>query len=330
MANGKINNKKAVNINTNAPKISKPETRMNEVHGAHGTKSCRERGTGDMLNRVLDNGMELLKDKGKRMYIDFLKIYAITLLFTIICLAIGAGVYFLTNDIYATAIVGIPLYLLLLLFSGTLETVTYNIIENSDKNKETEIFNHARENFVPWLKLSLFWLLITVIVISPVLIPLVLMYLNSGISTDPSKIVSLFAVMPLAILMIFLLFIILMVMKFLFQFSTFELYLGRKGLRESLKASYKMIKNNFIETIAFDLMVIITAMIVSYIFSMPMQIGSRLISFVMLLGGWAGIATGIIAILVMVLITILLNLLVQIGKQVLFYEFWKEIRGRVQ
>ncbi|MDD5022773.1 MAG: glycerophosphoryl diester phosphodiesterase membrane domain-containing protein [Candidatus ainarchaeum sp.] len=319
-------------------KNTKTDTKIN-------TQNIQKKQKEDKIDFVVNayrKGWAELRDSWKKISIYFIKILVIGIaIFTFISLLLGIGIISLAviDPLIIWAIIGI-LILLSLILLGIIESVKYNIIDNIINKKEIKIIENAKNNLVPWIKYNLFYFAFCLIGI----IPVILLYLmvfgglyginGNGGNDAEASVFSFFTLLLgavwISLIWIILFVIIMLIFRFIIQFVLFEMYIERKGLREAVKKSYEIVKNNLFETIGFNISFGLIMGVIISIVNLPIQIFARF-AFVgislMLQNNMFLIIGGSILLLVLI-ITILMNLFVEMTSLVFTYEFWRKARKR--
>ncbi len=274
-----------------------------------------EEGKLDFAINAITQGIDLTKEKWKQIGWGFLKITGLSLIIILITLGILGGVIYFSGIDWITGIlIGTPIMIVALLFTSSIGTVTYNVVQDSANNRKTSILNQTMNNIVPLIKFTIFWLLVILVFFAPAIITIIV---GGGIGSVYGTLAGMFGGIALYVLGI----IGLIIVGFLIQFAAFELYIERAGLRESLKRSYAIIKSNFWETIIFSILIALIAGFISGIIQIPVQI---LIEILMVFGG------GNIVLLILAGILVIVTLLSSIGIEIFAlacrYTFWRKAR----
>lgn len=304
-------------------------------------KEEKKEGVFDFTISALKEGWGLFRENWKKMYVYFLNIWLISVILMLIGIIVGAGIYYFTGDVLLTVGIASVLLILLTFLTGPLNSVEYNIVHNVANAQETDIFAQAKENFVSWLKFSLFWLGYFLIGFSPFIllfgafvVGLIAIPTFSDGSSNSGMGIAFFGMLMgmiwITIGWIILFLVITLIVQFVIQFAAFEIYIEKNGVRESLKKSYAILTKNFFETLVFDIVVSIALGIIGFFVNLPFQIAYRagmgMLSFLMSDTTLLVIA-GIIVLIVLI-VTTLINLLISVAAFSFKYKFWRKARER--
>lgn len=237
-----------------------------------------------------------------KIYFEFLKIDILAILIT--GLLFGLVIGSINLEVERNLILALlPAIIIGLALTSVIKTVTFNIMDNSLKKKSTELTNQSKKNAKKWIPLAIFWILISIIIVVGIFSTI---YTSYGI------------IVWIALL------ILLVMLIFLIQFAAFELYIGRKGLLESFKRSYSIVKKNILSTILFDASLIITIGILSFLFSLPIYLVLFFVNLDQIIQNESILLYTIVGL--SIIATILLQVIVKIVWTSLRYEFWKKIK----
>jgi|GEM_PF-2711225 len=214
------------------------------------------------LRMVIDcfiEGWEFLKASGKITFTKLLKIttlsYLVVVLFLLITLITfsilhgqadwsGAN----TNTIMSL-LFSIVVILLGIFFSSVVSSVSFNVIDGMFQKKEVSVKTKFIDNLIPMLKWSVFHIAL----FSPYIILFYLLLISIINSPDHESdpLSTLFKLNLLPTLIRSTMDLVSAVINFFIIFGIYELIIARKGLFSSVLRSINLVKNNFIETLAF-------------------------------------------------------------------------------
>ncbi len=200
-------------------------------------------------------------------------------------------------------------FIILALINQIISSVNLNVVEDVANSKDTSIMEKLSINAMPVLRYTIFIWLIYLIIFSPVILAFVF---GGGLT-------------GLGVLCIVLVFLILffILFQFLFQFSYLELVLNRRGVIESLKKSFSLVKSNLVTVFVFDIIYILLTIAVT----IPLSITQWLINIVgqiiVSISGLVGL--GVIVIVIYVLFFLISVVIATLIPTPFFYFFWKRI-----
>ncbi len=181
-------------------------------------------------------------------------------------LLIAGGLAFLSLDIadtmsrLALLIVAAIIFLLALLGTEAINLASYRIVQEQHKTrKEVSILQTASSKIMPLLVMEILGTVLMLIAMVPFVALLFLFSENAAIA---SMIDFAFAA---------LLFVVLLLV-FVFQFSVFELVLADKGAIDSMVSSFRLVKNNLIETITYDVIKTAIGGIIEFALTIPLYV----------------------------------------------------------
>jgi len=279
-------------------------------------------------------GYDLIKRTAQPLFMDLLKVNALStavsgiglILIALIVLSVAGGEFLamMTAETYTSApvlpafgagvLLAILLAFIILVVSSLIEvaisSVSYNVVENRSANKPTAILAQLRKNFFPVIGLSFItWLLMLVVGV-----PLLIMVSVSAIG---GPLVCL--TVPLAILVFIALVIVL-------QFSTMELILGGKGVVDSMKASFSLVRANLASVIVLDIVLAVILLAVyagNEVMTWILEIVPYTLSFFGLPGMLLGTA---IYYLLLFVVSVFFTTAGELVTLPVRYHFWKGIR----
>ena len=251
------------------------------------------------------DAISLVEKNWKNLAVDFTKITLLTYIPLVIGLILYYIVDMLNMSLMMESMAALVLLLLGLIAYFIIDSVSLNVPDNLVKGKRVSVLNQMGSNSAPMSKF-VFVIFGLVIVLSMI----------SNIHT----IMTVVAIM-LAIPVVFL-----------FQFSMYELIVGRKGLLDSFKNSLLLVKSNIPNVIVFDIVFIII-MVIMYIAEQVVLGGLGLLagltaaflSFDALLIIIASILLLVIFIAVLIAGTVISYFVYVLP----FYFFWTRISGAV-
>lgn len=204
------------------------------------------------------------------------------------------------------------LFLLLILLSTFIQQAIYAALFAGtkvimEKKPTPSILGLAKDYFVPASKYTLVMGLLFLIIFA---IPFPALLLPS----------------PANVLIFFGLFILLglvaLVLFFLIQFGFWELIINKRGVLESLKVSYALVKQNLFAVIIFDIVLFITAFAIGSVFYVISYVLQLIFMALILLVPVIGITALVVVTIVLGLIqTVLIHLLIF----PFTYAFWKSL-----
>lgn len=210
--------------------------------------------------------------------------------------------------------------------SSVVESVTYNVAEDSFNKKETVMLDKVKENAWPVIKYNILMFLISFVLMLPFVVIYFVLALGSFSITGSTSIISTL----LELLFRGAVAVISAILHLFLQFTIFEVVIGKNGVINSFKKSYEMVRKNLIETFVFSLLVwgigtviklplIIIAIVIGIIFVI---IGALLASVLQ------GIALAlVISILVIVGLVLIVAITAAVDTVVIpcQYQYWKRI-----
>lgn len=240
-----------------------------------------------------------------------------------ITLAIAIG-------LFALAITAILVFVML-----SIDSVYYNIMEDTTKKKKTEIMKNFKANLWPVTKYQVTMLLITLITLIPFFLGFMWLvasmmenYTNQGTISTEMIYQKAEAMMHISNAYVI---IVGTVIGFFFQFAIFYLIIAKKGAVESIKKSVSLVKNNFFETILFT----VFSSIIIFIVAIPYEIalfGLILVGMAMII---AVLNSTVLLIVITAIITIILLVVIAAGSALvngtsisLHYIYWRLIERK--
>ena len=222
-------------------------------------------GTIDIIKNAFSDAWKMWKKSGKDFFVDLLKIsllqWAIYGIVTIILVSaalilMGGAVEGATGMETLSLLTGniafVALAVLLVvaswLVASVLGSVVFNVVDNRANGKKTEIVKRFKTNFIPVTGYIALVIVISIIIC----LPIVLGYLF----TSGASVLSILGGMCL---FGFVSVVFYLLFAFLIQFSMLELVIERRGVVESLKSSYALVKKNIVTVLLFDIVYIIIA-----------------------------------------------------------------------
>lgn len=305
-------------------------------------KPQKKQGTMDVVGNSLNEGWKLIQEKWKWMFKKFLTATLIPLVPLVLVIIIAALIGYFSNQWWIAVVIGLLSMYLVMIFAKLLETTLYNIADSASKNQDIGILGQAKSNFIPWVKISIFWIVYYAIIFSP----LILLYgaifgtfiaSIGGIASDPENINPVTTFAPFYLLMgsyflmylwIIIVSIISIIVRFLIQFVGFELYISKLGLRESFKKSFSLVKNNFLETLIFDIVIVVLMYVATMVIYIPLLIGFVGIFISFALPEILMYLVLALSIVFLIITLMVLTVLIEVAAMSFKYVFWKKIRER--
>jgi len=263
-----------------------------------------------------------LKGNFKNFFINSMKIQALAVLPIIIIVILGAFL-FLSMDVLPAVVLAIILLAIGMFVSVSMDSVIYNLTDNSFKKKKTGIIKNFKRNFLPVSGYIIFMSIVVGLIIA---VPLILLLPEGFVEGTDSTLEKI--IYPR--LVSALISVVAMLFAFFLQFSMLELVISRRGIIGSIKRSISLVKNNFWETIAFSILMTIVVWIISipailiiFMLIMPMAFGFMIAP---LAGGWIILVAYILFWIIMILIlSIVLQAFEYTVTMPARYSFWKKI-----
>lgn len=296
----------------------------------------------DNIDIALDNvkkGIDFSVKNYRSFFPEMLKVVVLSaaVIFAIVLLL--AGLFYLTVDtmdisgslanIAILVAVAIILVLLSVFVSEAIQSVIYNIMDRW--GKKTPIMEYFKKNFRPMVFYILAMFLINIVLFIPVILLMLLLFggivaMGSETSLIVARLMSDFMVRIYQL-------VVGTAVAFVFQFALFELIVTRKGVIESLKKSYSIVKNTFLPTVVFDIAAWAVEMIVSLVMVIAiLVIGVILGLIVFAMVTSAGMSEAVIfpliavVILVLVILAILTSAAQLTATLPMKYFYWKKVR----
>lgn len=266
---------------------------------------------------------ELLKKDYRELGIEFTKLYALTFLVVIVAILIAGALVLLTAffaNSYLMGIInivvlvfGVAIFLITLVITSALTGVFYNVVHEKLAGKKIRIIEKTRELTAPMGRYAIVMLLVYGV---PLLgMPLAIVVFGSSFTSSMAGVIFL-AVALVVIAPIYF------ILAFFLQFAVLEIVLNRRGVIDSLKQSYALVRKNLLVTFGFDVVFVLVIFAIAAAF--------RVISSI--LGFFAALSIIffpllillILAMVVLILIQSVVTSLITIPAQ---YYFWKSIGG---
>lgn len=240
--------------------------------------------------------------------------------------AFGSEAFSSSSDIFDRGILTLAIFgivLIIFLIGGiaaeVIESVSYNVVDKAFTRKQVSISSQFSRNLVPIIKYNIFEL----ILILPFLA--ILLYFTF-MSSEPQIYGRVIGNMINAVAF---------VIEFLFQFVLFEMLIIRTGLISGIKTSLKLIKNNFIEAIAFSILYGIVAVAVAIpafiVIVVLVVLGMGFFIPLIMLQNWILIAiAGLVAFLVLIAMLVLVRTVQYTLLLPALYLFWKKLKTRAK
>lgn len=136
------------------------------------------------------------------------------------------------------------------LSSSIIESVTYNVAEDSFNKKETVMLDNVRENAWPVIKYNILMFLINFVLLLPFVAIYFVLAIGSFSIAGSTSIVSTLLELVFRVVVA----VIGAILHLFLQFTIFEVVIGKNGVIDSFKKSYGMVKKNLVETFIFSLL----------------------------------------------------------------------------
>ncbi|MFH1520963.1 MAG: hypothetical protein ABID61_04925 [Candidatus Micrarchaeota archaeon] len=277
---------------------------------------------------------------------DFFNIYKkmamleVTAMFIVIIAIIIAMLPFLVGVINFTApldwiiIAVVILFAIIVIVIGAfianiIESIKYNVARDSYNKKETNMVDKFGENAWPIIKYDAFMFLISFVLMLPFLV--IYFVLISG-----AYVVSMGASTDILARLVELLFRIVMtivsaIISFFLQFAIFEIIIGKNGTIESIKRSYQIVRNNFIETFIFSLLLgaITSAVGIALMIIIVIIIGILFVIGFLLSTVLSGIALALVVSILVIIGLVIIVAVSAVSYTISIpcrYQYWKGIR----
>jgi hypothetical protein len=269
----------------------------------------------ETLNKIFSDWIDLYKRAAVPLFIDIAKVELLNFLVIGVLFLFTIAAVFLLGISFTTSFSALSSSILPLFFiafivfivfvSFAIGSIKFNVIDDKANNRETNIVEKLRENFVP----VVLYMLLTSIIYLVLLSPLILAFIFGG------------GLRNLAALCLFLILIILAVLLFVFfaQFSFYELVINRRGVIESFKQSFSLVKSNIITVFVFDIIDIIISSLVVLPFSLIGEIVGVVLFSV------PSLSSLLLHFIFSVIYYTIVSIVTTFILQPLFYFFWKNI-----
>ncbi|MEK6981857.1 MAG: hypothetical protein AABX38_02900 [Candidatus Micrarchaeota archaeon] len=222
--------------------------------------------TFDLIKANLSDSKDFLIKNFVSIFIKYSKAYLLTLVVSIIImivLAIPLGIANFGSK-SSFGLLMLPVLFIVILVSSAMQSVIYNLIDNTYKKKDTAILGQMKENSFPVIK----YYLIALPVLFILLYPIIMYVISSSATANPTA-------LPEPNLLVWLVLIILAaILAFFVQFGLYELLLSKKDVIESFKGSFEIAKNNLSKVFVFDLMLIFIFIVIQVIASISSVLSS--------------------------------------------------------
>lgn len=287
---------------------------------------------GKNINYVVDSagkGFGLIKKSAVPLYLDLLKVSALSTLVAIIGLAIvgillfvslgGAFFASLTEETVPELGLGailvllaiIPIFIVVSLLSQAVGSVVFNVVENRTQGKGTTIIAQSKKNLMPVVRYTIVVWVIGLIIALPMLLSLFL-------GMDAAIGLCIFTTLSVVAYLLFL---------FFTQFGMYELILGGKGAVDSLKSSAILARANILAVALLDIIVIVVGM-ATWAGARLFEVILQFIPAALSLGGiWSMILGYAIYMVLYMGVTILISAFTQAIIIPIVYNFWKGLKG---
>jgi len=202
------------------------------------------------LRMVIDCFMEaweFLKTSGQAAFIKLLKITTLSYLVAVLFILTALIPFFVLDGRTDISTIIIPLLFSIgviflgIFFSSVVSSISLNVIDGMFQKREASIKTKFMGNLIPMLKWSVF----RVALFSPYIVLYYWFFTSAASSIDYEFSSLLFTLVKRSIDLVSV------VIGFFIMFGIYELIIARQGLFPSLLRSINLVKNNFIETVAF-------------------------------------------------------------------------------
>lgn len=255
----------------------------------------------DLVKSSISDSKELLGKNFLSIFIKYAKVYLFTLVVSILLFLILTISLGIANPGSKTSfgLLMLPILFIVILVSSAMQSVIYNIIDNTYKKKETPILGQIKENSLPVIKYHLIVLPALFILLYPIITYVISssVIVNSASLPEPNLLVWGISI------------IIVVILAFFVQFGLYELLLSKKGVIESFKGSFDLVKTNMAKVFVLDILILSISLIIQVVAGL-----SSLIS------GIGPIGTG-----VYLIISFVLSLVSQIVLTSFIYFFYREV-----
>lgn len=301
-------------------------------------------GITETINNAFSDWVDLYKRAPVPLFIGIAKVHLLQFLVSFVGIAIMFGVAFVfigpsllgllalvgTNGVNDSAAINaiesifllikanfllilaiiVPFGIVFALLGQVVNSISFNVVDNLAKGKETSIMEKFSANLVPVVLYTLLIWVIILICLSPIALAVL-----SGNTLAALGALCFVAVALVGFLLIF---------HFLFQFSFFELVLNRRGVIDSLKRSFSLVKANLFTVILFDIVYLILAMAVGFPLGMAEFVIKLIGEVLASVGGVFGILLYVFVYTIFGLISGIITSFILLP---LFYFFWKKVSG---
>ncbi len=287
----------------------------------------------DTVKGAFSDALKIWEKRGKGLFVDLAKlsvlewavfIVPVVILGSLALIMLGSTTL-LESDAAVSALLGnlafmvIAVILILITYfvSIAFSSVRFNIVDNRTKGKDTAIIDQFRANFVPY---SLYTILVGLIGIA-ILLPVLAGFLLSGPADDSGYALR---ILGNICLFGFISVVLYMFFAFFIQFAKFELIVGREGIVDSLKISYRLVRKNIVTVFIFDIVYVIVALVVGSIASVVQRVFITAAQILMIFGSIAGAALSILLYIVIAFIIGIISNFILIP---ILYSFWKRLKA---
>ncbi|NYZ76982.1 hypothetical protein H0O02_01560 [Candidatus Micrarchaeota archaeon] len=313
------------------------------------------------LRMVIDCFKEawaFLRQSGRQTFLKLLEIniYSAIVLLFFVLLGIGAAfglnlltkptgdinelsVLLATFDLMAVILGTIALILVfaVLAISGVflstvIDSVSYNIVDGMFSGKSISIKSQFKKNFFPMLRWFIFWLVISGIIFS--FYAAFLVYVFTEAMNNPAVIEEYEggsgSIRVVGNLLEGIIGLVAAVVGFFLTFAMYELVIARQGLFPSMSRSISLVKNNFIETLAFLSVLEIITTVIALPLAIVLIIGIFALAMVAIASSGMLIWIVILGGLPLLALLIALGVLEQTIILPATYIYWKKLQSKEQ
>jgi len=288
---------------------------------------------GKNMNYVVDSagkGFGLIKKSAVPLYLDLVKVSALSTLVSLIGLAIVGILLFVSlgGTFFASLaeeagpdfslgtilvlLATIPIFIIFSLLSQAVGSVVFNVVDNRTQGKETTIIAQSKKNLMRVVRYTLIIWAIGLVILLPVLLSIFLGGMGAAIG------ICIFSALWAVAYVLFL---------FFTQFGMYELVLGRKGAVDSLKSSATLTRANILSVALLDIIVIVVGM-ATWAGARLFEVILQFIPATLSLGGvWSMLLGYAIYLVLYIGVTVLISAFSQVIVIPVVYNFWKGLKG---
>ncbi|VVC03852.1 Uncharacterised protein [Candidatus Bilamarchaeum dharawalense] len=307
----------------------------------------------DFIGNSFNESINLLKSDFSDIFKGFFIIQFLALVVLVLGFGLAIAPYFLLlpagTSLGAGGVLGLGLIfivvsiiviILAVIFSKVIASSSYNLVDSKYKKEPFGMIGQIGANIVPYVFYFIVNLVITLIILGPFYAVYFFISTGSELAASDSSGAGLGMYMAgtlIGLVLRGIITIIASILGLFIQFAIFEVIVARKGVIESFKRSFDLVKANLLETVLFSFVlslissviifvVLVIVVIVAIIMAVVFGLGAAMLSAS--LGAAYGVLVlivlaiaGVIALMILAALTALQDI-IEIPAQ---YSYWKQI-----